>query len=162
LYTSSIDRTTESRIRGKISLAVLRIRIWYPVLLIPGSGIQDGQKIWILDPVSAINILGHISKNLVSIIWVKMLIFVGFYDPGYGIIKLGAEINIPDPHHLSMDYRFVSYSFLHVDGMIRIQSLMRIREHQNFRLRILRIRNQCCRSMTFWCGSGSGSADPCL
>jgi hypothetical protein len=21
---------------------------------------------------------------------------------------------------------------------------------------------QCCRSMTFWCGSGSGSADPCL
>jgi hypothetical protein len=22
--------------------------------------------------------------------------------------------------------------------------------------------NQCCRSMTFWCGSGSGSADPCL
>ncbi len=22
--------------------------------------------------------------------------------------------------------------------------------------------NQCCGSMTFWCGSGSGSADPCL
>jgi hypothetical protein len=21
---------------------------------------------------------------------------------------------------------------------------------------------QCCRSMPFWCGSGSGSADPCL
>jgi TPR repeat protein len=21
--------------------------------------------------------------------------------------------------------------------------------------------NQCCGSMTFWCGSGSGSADPC-
>jgi hypothetical protein len=21
---------------------------------------------------------------------------------------------------------------------------------------------QCCGSMTFWCGSGSGSADPCL
>jgi hypothetical protein len=23
-------------------------------------------------------------------------------------------------------------------------------------------RHQCCGSMTFWCGSGSGSADPCL
>jgi hypothetical protein len=22
--------------------------------------------------------------------------------------------------------------------------------------------NQCCGSMTFWCGSGSGTADPCL
>ncbi len=22
--------------------------------------------------------------------------------------------------------------------------------------------NQCCGSMTFWCGSGSESADPCL
>jgi hypothetical protein len=21
---------------------------------------------------------------------------------------------------------------------------------------------QCCRSVTFWCGSESGSADPCL
>jgi hypothetical protein len=23
-------------------------------------------------------------------------------------------------------------------------------------------KNQCCGSMTFWCGSGSGSADPCI
>jgi hypothetical protein len=29
--------------------------------LIPGSGIQVGQKIWVLDPGSAVDILGHIS-----------------------------------------------------------------------------------------------------
>ncbi len=28
--------------------------------------------------------------------------------------------------------------------------------------RVLHASNQCCGSMTFWCGSGSGSADPCL
>jgi hypothetical protein len=71
----------------------------------------------------------------------KMLIFVGFYDPESGMIKLGAGINIPDPHHLSLDYRLVFYSLLNVDGRIRIQSLIQIREGKNFRLRILRIRN---------------------
>ncbi len=25
-----------------------------------------------------------------------------------------------------------------------------------------KVRRQCCESMAFWCGSGSGSADPCL
>ena len=52
-------------------------------------------------------------------------------DPGSGSATL----------HLPLDYGLVSYSFLRVVGRIRIQSLIRIREDQNFRLRILRIWN---------------------
>ncbi len=34
--------------------------------------------------------------------------------------------------------------------------------HANYVSEVLSTAKQCSGSMTFWCGSGSGSADPCL
>jgi hypothetical protein len=39
------------------------------------------------------------------------------------------------------------------------QQGLRLKSKHNF---FYLSQNQCCESMTVWCGSGSGSADPCL
>jgi hypothetical protein len=51
--------------------AMLRIRIQDQLLFCPWIRDPEGKKIRILYPGSAMNIPDHISKSLVTIIWVK-------------------------------------------------------------------------------------------
>jgi hypothetical protein len=82
----------------------------------PGSGIDKNQHPgWVKNqhPGSGMNIPDHISENLETGFWVKILEF--FYaDPGSrdgknsdpGWKKFGSGINIPDPQHCCLQHRF--------------------------------------------------------